>query len=263
MRRYLLISFGQFVAALLGAWLILFVLLDLIPGAGSDPLGFQFFGDRLAVTLPLVLLAGIVALGLGAAIGLAAVRFRGWAGSVLGGFATLLSYLPPFWLGLILALLLAGVLPASGFMPWSAGPVQALTSLVLPALALGVPHAGQFAIRVRSAFDPEPGEGEIRALRIAGVAADRARWTVAAARALPQLPRLVGWLLATVLVGAVVVENVFYLPGLGRQVLGAALAHDLPGLRAGLFLLVALAALLMLLGALGRLAVDRHLRATP
>ena len=59
------------------------------------------------------------------------------------------------------------------------------------------------------------------------------------------------------------VENVFYLPGLGRQVLGAALAHDLPGLRASLFLLVAIAALLMLLGALGRLALDRQLRATP
>ena len=65
------------------------------------------------------------------------------------------------------------------------------------------------------------------------------------------------------LVGAVVVENVFYLPGLGRQVLGAALAHDLPGLRASLFLLIAIAAVLMLLGTLGRLLVDRRLRATP
>jgi ABC-type dipeptide/oligopeptide/nickel transport system permease component len=67
-------------------------------------------------------------------------------------------------------------------------------------------------------------------------------------------------MLAAVLVGAVVVENVFYLPGLGRQVLGAALAHDLPGLRASLFLLIVLAAGLMLLGALGRLAVDPALR---
>ena len=262
MRRYLLLSFGRFIAALLGAWLMLFVLLDLLPGAGSEPLGLQFFGDRLAVTLPLVLLAGIVALLFWAAIGLAAVWFRGWADRVLGGFATLLSYLPPFWLGLILALLLAGILPAGGFMPWSAGPLQALTSLVLPALALGVPHAGQFAIQLRSAFGPEPAEGEIRSLRIAGVVPDRARWTVASTRALPQLPRLVGWLFASLLVGAVVVENVFYLPGLGRQVLGAALAHDLPGLRAGLFLLIAIAALLMLLGALGRLLADRPLRAT-
>ena len=80
------------------------------------------------------------------------------------------------------------------------------------------------------------------------------------ARVLPQLPQLVGRLFAALLVGAVVVENVFYLPGLGRQVLGAALAHDLPGLRAGLFLLIAIAAVVMLLGALGRLAVDPALR---
>jgi peptide/nickel transport system permease protein len=263
MRRFLLVALGRFVAALGGAWLLLFVLLHLLPGAGSDPLGLQFFGDRLAVTLPLVLFAGLIALVLGGAIGLAAVRFRGWVDRVLGGLGALLSYLPPFWLGLILALLLAGILPTGGFMPWSAGPLLALASLVLPALALGVPHAGQFALRVRGAFGPEPGEADIRSLRIAGVAPDRARWTVALARALPQLPRLVGWLLASLLVGAVVVESVFYLPGLGRQVLGAALAHDLPGLRASLFLLIAIAALLMLLGALGRLAVDRHLRATP
>lgn len=263
MRRFLLLTLGRFVAALLGAWLLLFVLLHLLPGAGGDPLGLQFPGDRLAVTLPLVLLAGIVALGLGAAIGLGAARFPGWGERILGGFATLLSYLPPFWLGLILALLLAGLLPAGGFVPWSAGPMQALASLLLPALALGVPHAGQFAIRVRGAFGPEPGEAEIRPLRLAGTGLAQARWTITSARALPRLPRLAGAVLASLLIGAVVVENVFYLPGLGRQVLGAALAHDLPGLRAGLFLLVAIAALLMLIGGLARLAIDRQLRAAP
>lgn len=263
MRRFLLLSFGRFVLSLIGAWLVLFILLDLLPGAGSDPLGLQFFGDRLAVTLPLVLFAGVIALLLGAGIGLLAVRLGGWADRLLGGFATLLSYLPPFWLGLLLALILAGVLPAGGFMPWSAGPIRALTSLVLPALALGLPHAGEFAIRVRGVFGPEPTEREIRSLRIAGMTPEKARWTIGWAHAMPQLPRLKGRLLASLLVGAVVVENVFYLPGLGRQVIGAALAHDLPGLRASLFLLVALAALLMLLGALGRLAVDPKLRATP
>jgi len=261
MRTFLLLSFGRFVAALVGTWLVLFVLLDLLPGVGSDPLGLQFLGDRLAVTLPLVILAAIVALGGGAGLGLLAARAGGWTDRVLGGFATLLSYLPPFWLGLLLALLLAGVLPVGGFMPWSTGALPALASLLLPALALGLPHAGEFAVRMRGAFGGEPDEREIRARRIGGMTAERARWTIGYGRALPQLPRLVGRLLASLLVGAVVVENVFYLPGLGRQVLGTALAHDLPGLRASLFLLVALAALAMLLAALGRLLVDPALRA--
>lgn len=261
MRQFLLLSFGRFGLSLIGAWLILFVLLDLLPGAGGDPLGVQLFGDRLAVTVPLVGFAGLIALLLGAGIGILAMLLGGFADRLLGGIATLLSYLPPFWVGLLLALLLAGVLPAGGFMPWTAGPIEALTSLALPALALGLPHAGEFALRVRGAFGPEPTEAEIRALRIGGMMPERARWTILWAHALPQLAGLKGRLLASLLVGAVVVENVFYLPGLGRQVIGAALEHDLPGLRAGLFLLIALAALLMLAGTLGRLAVDPTVRA--
>ncbi len=251
-------AFGRFAATVLLTWLLLFILLFLLPNAGGDALALQFPGERLAVTLPLVLMAGMIALLLGAGISLLAVRSGGWADRLLGGFATLLSYLPPFWLGLLLALALAGVLPAGGFMPWSAGPLQAMTSLVLPALALGLPHAGEFAIRLRNAFGPDAGEAEIRALRIGGLTAQQARWSIGWRRALGNLPQLAGRLLATILVGAVVVENVFYLPGLGRQVLGAALAHDLPALRAGLFLLVAIAALLMLLGTFGRLAIDRR-----
>ncbi len=250
----------RFAGAIVLTWLLLFVLLHLLPGAGGDPMAFQLFGDRLAVTLPLVLMAGILALAGGAGISLLAVRLGGLGDRLLGALAMLLSYLPPFWLGLLLVLLLSGVLPAGGFVPWSAGPVQALASLVLPVLALGLPHAGQFAVRLGGAFGPEPGEAEIRKLRIGGMTPERARWTVGWARALPRLPELVGRLLAALLVGAAVVENVFYLPGLGRQVLGAALAHDLPGLRASLFLLIALAALAMLIAALGRLALDPALR---
>lgn len=266
MNAFLLLLLGRFIGVIALAWLALFVLLYLLPNAGGDPLALQPFGDRLAVTLPLVLMAGILALLVGAGISLLAVRLGGVADRLLGGLATLLSYLPPFWLGLLLALLLSrmpGWLPAGGFMPWSAGPLGALGSLVLPALALALPHAGELAIRVRSAFGPEPSEREIRALRIGGMTAEQARWSIGYARALPRLPQLCGRLLAALLLGTVVVENVFYLPGLGRQVLGAALAHDLPELRASLFLLIVLAALLMLLAALGRLLVDPALKASP
>lgn len=249
---------ARFAGAVALTWLGLFILLHVLPSAGGDPLALQFPGERLAVTLPLVLMAGIVALLLGAGISLLAARAGGWLDRLLGGLATALSYLPPFWLGLLLALVLAGILPTGGFLPWSAGPMQALASLVLPALALGLPHAGEFAIRLRGAFGPEASEAEIRPLRVGGMTPEQARWRIGWGRALPHLPSLSGRLLATILVGAVVVENVFYLPGLGRQVLGAALAHDLPMLRSGLFVLVTLAAVLMLLGALGQLAIERR-----
>lgn len=263
MGAFVILQVGRCLGAVVLAWLALFTLLYLLPNAGGDPLALQPFGDRLAVTLPLVLLAGIVAALVGAGITLLAVALGGIGDRLLGGLATLLSYLPPFWLGLVLALVLSntlGWLPAGGFMPWSAGPAQALTSLVLPAIALGLPHAGQFAIRLRGAFGEEPDEAALRTLRIGGMTPAQARWSICFGRALPELPLMLGRLLASLLVGAVVVENVFYLPGLGRQVLGAALAHDLSGLRAGLFLLLAIAALVMLLASLGRLAVDPTLR---
>jgi peptide/nickel transport system permease protein len=264
MSVFLLSLLGRFAAAVVLAWLALFVFLYLLPNAGGDPLALQLFGDRLGVTLPLVLMAGILALLIGVGISLLAIRLGGLGDYLLGGFAALLSYLPPLWLGLILALVLStglGLLPNGGFVPWSSGLGGALGSLILPALALGLPHAGQFAIRLRAALGPEPAERAIRQLRMAGRSEAQAHWDLRLGQMLPQLPQLVGRLLASLLIGAAVVENVFYLPGLGRQVLGAALAHDLPGLRAGLFLLVVLAGLAMLLASLGRLAFDPALRA--
>jgi ABC-type dipeptide/oligopeptide/nickel transport system permease component len=95
---------GRFAAAVVLAWLALFLLLYLLPNAGGDVLALQPFGERLAVTLPLVLIAGILALLLGAGISLLALRLGGTGDRLLGGFATALSYVPPFWLGLLLAL---------------------------------------------------------------------------------------------------------------------------------------------------------------
>jgi hypothetical protein len=69
--------FGRFVATIALTWLGLFILLYLLPGAGGEPLALQLSGDRLAVTLPLVLLAAMVALPLGAGISLLAGA-RGW-----------------------------------------------------------------------------------------------------------------------------------------------------------------------------------------
>jgi peptide/nickel transport system permease protein len=254
----LLPALGRFGGTVLAAWFALYIVLHVLPGVTGDVLALQFPAERLAVTLPLVLMAGGLALLLGAGIGLLAARLGGWSDRLLGGLAALLSYIPPFLLGLLLALVLAGILPAGGFMPWSAGPLQSFASLALPALALGLPHAGEFAIRLRAAFGGDAGEAEIRRLRIGGMSPEQARWRIGWSRARRSLPELAGRLLAAILVGAVVVENVFYLPGLGRQVLGAALAHDLPMLRSGLFVLVTIAALLMLLGGLGQLAIERR-----
>lgn len=232
MRDFVLARVAAFIGAVLGSALVLFIVLDLLPGASAPDAGIDvrllsLLGtadewQRLSVTLPLVFLALAIAM-LG---GLGLSRLRHWP-TLRRGLAALLGMLPPFWLGLLLSLFVAGLwrlLPAGGFVPWS-NPPAALASLVLPALALGLPYAGRVALQLR--------DGPPAAL-------------------LPSLGRS----FAALLVAATLVETVFYLPGLGRLVLGAAQQHDLPTLRAGLFVLILVASAGLLAATLSRRAFE-------
>jgi peptide/nickel transport system permease protein len=277
MRDYVLTRLALAVGAVLGAAALLFLALDILPGAGGadrpawvrflglfigDTGGANTFGERLAVTLPLALLALLVAGTIGVGLGLAAGRYPGAVDRLVRAGAAVLALLPPFWLGMLLALLLAGLLkllPASGFVPWS-NPAGALGSLLLPALALGLPYAGQLALRIRRDF-ADVAEREVQRLRADGMAASEAIWRLGLARALPELPQALARIFGALLVGAALVESVFFLPGLGRQILGAAEQHDLALLRGGLLLLLMVAAAGMLVLALLRVLVDPALRA--
>jgi peptide/nickel transport system permease protein len=279
MREYVLTRLAVFVAVVVGAALVLFLLLDILPGAGGSdrPAWARFlglfvgdtgptpgdFGESLAVTLPLVLLALLVAVGAGLGLGLAAGRNPGTTIDRLArASAAILALLPPFWLGMLLALLFAGLLkllPPSGFVPWGSSVFDTLASLLLPALALGLPYAGQLALRVRRDLGDVPAADLLR-LRAEGVPAPQAAWQIGLARLLPELPELLGRTFVALLIGATLVESVFYLPGLGRQILGAAEQHDLATLRGGLFILALVAAIGMLAFALLRLRFDPALR---
>ena len=279
MRDFVLTRLAVFVGAVVGAAVVLFLLLDLVPGAGGAdrPAWMRFlglfigdtgtvpnsFGERLAVTLPLALLALIIAGAVGIGLGLAAGRYRGTIiDRLVRGGSAVLTLLPPFWLGMLLALVFAGMLkllPASGFVPWGNSIPGALASLLLPALALGLPYAGQMALRIRRDLAETPPAETLR-LRANGLTAQQATWQIGLARALPELPEILGRTFGALLVGAALVETVFYLPGLGRQILGAAEQHDLALLRGALFVLVLVAAFGMLLFALLRVLVDPVLR---
>jgi peptide/nickel transport system permease protein len=276
MRDYVLTRLALAVGAVLGAAALLFLLLDILPGAGGPdrPAWLRFLGlftgdtgapntlgERLAVTLPLALLALAIAGVVGAGLGLAAGRYRGMVDGLVRALSGVLALVPPFWLGMLLALLFAALLkllPASGFVPWSNLP-GALASLLLPALALGLPYAGQLALRIRREFGDVP-ERDMQRLRAQGITVSAASWQLGLARALPELPQALARIFGALLIGAGLVESVFFLPGLGRQILGAAEQHDLGLLRGGLLLLIMVAACGMLILALLRVVVDPALR---
>lgn len=279
MRDFVLTRLAVFVGAVVGAAVVLFLLLDVLPDAGGvdRPVWARFlglfigdtgtgsnsFGERLAVTLPLVLLALLVAGAFGIGLGLAAGRYRDTlVDRLVRALSAVLTLVPPFWLGMLLALVFAGLLrllPASGFVPWGNSISGALASLLLPALALGLPYAGQLALRVRRDLADTP-PADILRLRANGVPEGQATWQIGLARALPEFPEILGRTFGALLIGAALVESVFYLPGLGRQILGAAEQHDLALLRGALFLLILVAAFGMLLFALLRVLVDPALR---
>jgi peptide/nickel transport system permease protein len=266
MQDFLLARLAALAGTILGVGLCLVVLLDLLPrGALLDAPAWlgatvALVTDiepwrRLAITIPLVLLALLIAslgIGLGVIAGLTRLH---WLDRSLGVIAAIVSAIPPFWLGLVLALAIGGLLrwlPASGFVPWS-DPSGAFASLVLPALALGLPQAGATATATRALF-------ETGRERIAPPALRREDRRSGLARLVVALPRLVGGSFLALLVGAVLVEGVFYLPGLGRMILGAAEQHDLAPLRSGLFVLAVAAAIGGLCLSLLRAVLDPDLR---
>lgn len=276
MRPFLIEHAVRFAGALAGTVLLLWLLLDVLAGAGAEGTSFlgglftgsfgrsvsqnaeigRLIAERLTVTLPLALMAflvaGVVGTGLAAATRMAPVA----------GVAALLSAVPAFWLGVLLILALAvgfKVLPGGGFVPWSSNPAGALASLVLPALALGLPHGGQLALMIGRSF-AAIGDGDVMRLRTEGATLQEARWRLGIAAALPRLPGQQAQIFGSVLLGTVLVESMFYLPGLGRLALGAATEPDLPLLAASLFVLMALALSGMLVLNLGRLALDPGLK---
>lgn len=217
------------------------VVLVLVPGDTGLAL------ERLAVTLPLALIALGVALAIGVVLTATLFSRRHNPSVLLRG----LSLLPAFAIGLLLIWLLAvpGFLPGSGFVPWQLDPLAALQSLLLPALALGVPHGLALTRLTLEALRRIPAERE-ETLQLDGLSAQDARRQAALEVTRATLPGLIARLFGAIVVGTAVVETLFYLPGLGRQMLGAALSGDLPLLLEGSGWLLAVAAIGMLLATL-------------
>lgn len=188
--------------------------------------------DRLAVSLPLALLSALLACLIALPLGIFAALRRG---SALDPLVVTLSQLgaavPSFWLGLMFILLFSvqwGVLPAGGYTPWARDPVAALRSLALPVLALGLGQAAVMTRMTRSAMLEVLNQDYIRTARAKGLRTRTVIWKHGLRNALVTLITIFGISLSNLLVGSIVIEQVFALPGLGRLALTAIGARDFP-----------------------------------
>jgi peptide/nickel transport system permease protein len=187
----------------------------------GKPIG-ELIVSRFAVTGPLALLALIIALGLG-------IPLVGDYGVM--AFSQLGLAVPAFWAGILLMLLFSVRLrwfPAGGFTPWSKNVGGALRSIFLPSFSLGVIHAAVIARLTRSTLLEVMGEDYIRTARGKGLVERVVLYKHALRNALIPIITLVGLQFASLLGGTIVIENVFYLPGLGRLAYQAINTRDLP-----------------------------------
>lgn len=191
----------------------------------------QLITERMAVTLPLALMAIGLATAIGIPLGmLAASRHGRLADAGVMAFAQAGLAIPNFWFGLLLVLVFAvglGWLPAGGFPGWHAGFGTALKSLLMPALALALPQAAIIARVTRSAMLDTLQEDFVRTARAKGLSEGTTMRRHALRNALIPVVTILGLQFSVLIAGAIIIENVFALPGLGRLVFQAIAQHDL------------------------------------
>mgnify|MGYP000530307925 FL=1 len=187
--------------------------------------------DRLWVSLPLALYALTLSTLIAFPAGIYAAARRGKAGDMAVMGATQLGVaVPNFWFAMILVLVFAINLRwfgAGGFAGWDDGIGTALHSLTLPAIALALPQAAILARVMRSALLDILGEDFMRTARAKGLTRRQALWRHGLRNAMIPVLTIIGLQFSFLLAGAIIIEQVFFLPGLGRLVFQAISSRDL------------------------------------
>jgi peptide/nickel transport system permease protein len=188
--------------------------------------------DRLPVTLELAFLSMLVAISIGLTLGVVAAVRRGSLADYAGSTAALVGLsVPHFWLGLMLILVFSiglGVLPASGFVPFFADPVDNLRHMILPAIVLGTGFAAVIFRQTRAAMLDSLSADYVRTARAKGLGEREVVGSHALRNSLLTVVTILGLQLGLLISGAVVTEQVFVLPGFGKLTLDAVFERDYP-----------------------------------
>ncbi len=220
--------------------------------------------ERLAVTLPLALMAVVMSVAIAVPLGVAAARrHNGLFDYIAGAFSYVSIAVPAFWVGLLLIIAFStklGWMPAGGFPGWNAGFWAGLAALLMPAIALALPQAGVLTRVARSAVLDVMGEDFVRTARAKGLSDKAAVWRHALPNELIPVVTMIGLQFTFLIAGAVLVENVFNLPGLGRLALQALSQRDIIVMQDVVLFFSALVIVMNFLVDLAYLVIDPRLR---
>lgn len=197
--------------------------------------------ERLPVTLSLAALALAFAVFFGVAAGIvAAINHNRWPDQAVMTTALLGLSVPDFWLGLVMVLVFAvslGWLPSGGFTPFLQSPTEWLRGMILPALTLGLVQVGFIARMARASMLDTLSQDYVRTADAKGLAKLHVVLRHALPNAMIPILTVIGIVSGALLGGAVIVEQVFSIPGIGRLIVGAIASRDFPVLQGGLLFL--------------------------
>ncbi|MBW8638190.1 ABC transporter permease [Hoeflea sp. WL0058] len=200
--------------------------------------------QRLPVTLSLTAVSAFIAIVVGVAAGVAAALHpRSWVDRFATLGATFGQAIPNFWFGLILVAIFAVSLrwfPATGFTPITESPWEWLRSVILPSIALGTSSSAAIARQVRSAMVGVLQQDYVRAARAQGLSARRVLFKHALTNAMIPVVAVLSFQITVLLGGALIVEQVFAINGLGTLAIAAVRQQDIPMLQGLVLVMVGL-----------------------
>ena len=199
--------------------------------------------NRLPVDLGITIVAVILSLAFGLVAGIAAAVQRGRPlDRFITGFCSVSFTVPEFWLGILLVLLFAvrlRWLPASGWVPLHDDPVGWAEHVALPAIALSIPVGATLARQLRTALVGVYEQNYITGAVVRGLSPRRVLFRHALRNALAPAVAALGLTIPYFLSGAVVIEQIFSLPGLGQYAISGATSQDTPIIQGVLIVTVA------------------------
>ncbi|MFD1940769.1 ABC transporter permease [Paradevosia shaoguanensis] len=222
-------------------------------------------GNRLAVTMPLTLMSFVLALIIAVPLGIvSAVKADKWYGGLISIVSQLGIAIPVFWVGILLVTIFAvnfKLFPSSGFplKGWS-NFGAALYSLLLPTITIALVMSASLLRYVRSAAQDVLGSDYLRTARALGSSFPEALIRHGIRNGSVPVISILGIELATAFLGAVVVEKVFALPGLGSMLLLAIQQRDYPNVQGVLFISTLLVLLVGFFADLLQRVIDPRLR---
>jgi peptide/nickel transport system permease protein len=196
----------------------------------------ELLAQRLPVTFELTGLSMLLAVFVGVPLGVTAATGGRWMNRLTEGFVVFGISVPDFWLGIILVLVFAATLalfPPSGYVPFSTNPLANLRYMALPVLTLAVGEAAYILRTTRSAVRAVMSRPFVTFLRAKGISPRRIVFGHALRNAGPPIATVIGIQVGVLLGGAIIVETMFALPGVGRLVVTGINQRNYPTVQVG------------------------------